>query len=80
MEPKTKESRQRSNIGNTPAYPTTVTDDSSTCYFGMSYRQWLIGMALQGCIAAGADALMAGIDAINAADEVLRHLELEKKA
>jgi hypothetical protein len=61
-------------IGKQDAYPS---DDS----FGMTYRQWLIGMALQGEMAADAEGVTKPDEhakaAIEAADAVLVRLERE---
>lgn len=67
------------SIGNQPAFPC---DPSLPAIVpeGMTYRQWLIGMALQGTIALhNGSASYAVRDAVEAADEVIKRLDKENK-
>lgn len=65
------------NIGQCPAFPVPIEAD----HWGMNYRMWLVGMALQGLLANAASQLdfeLAAEEAIGHADSVLAQLENTK--
>jgi hypothetical protein len=45
---------------------------------GMTYRQWLIGMCLQGLLANHANSILSVEDAFDAADGAIARLERER--
>lgn len=65
------------NIADTPAFPMAISGPLGVEFqTGMTYHQWLVGMAMQGIIAR-TESYGAGLTAMRAiqyADEVCRHL------
>lgn len=64
-----------------PAFPLVMDDDSdphSVAWFGMSYRQWLIGQAIAGRLANGSSVDRALGDAFQLADMACARLEQEQ--
>jgi hypothetical protein len=67
------------SIGNKPAFPVDMdaTNYDPACD-GMTYRQWLVGMALQGLLSNAGTQLdfeLAAEEAIGHADSVIASLE-----
>lgn len=69
------------SIGNRTAFPSDTTDPS--CDSGMTYRQWLIGMALQGVLASDTDNAWTDETisrlSIDCADAVIERLDTEQE-
>lgn len=65
------------NIGDEPVFPFPSGSLHIVEHDGMTYRQWLVGMALQGLLAHGRHPNDAGRYAVESADGAIA--ELEKK-
>lgn len=67
-------------IGNESAFPVVVPGDRNESESGMSYRMWLVGMAMQGILAHTTDdwsESSVAKCAIDQADAILAALEKE---
>ncbi len=64
--------------GNIPAFPVSIPGVGDNGWHGMTYRQWLIGMAISGAARIpGGNAEKLAHDAIRVADAVIAKMNEE---